>query len=132
MPTQQETQQRREAKALLESFWPDVFRFSKPRPLKLGILAELVADAERRGLPFDAEMLRVAIKAYTCRYIYQRALVMISDRIGLDGQVAGEVTPEQKAFARLKNRLADERGKARKQAAEAQKTMETDNSQSDA
>ena len=53
MATQEEKQQhQREARALLEGFWPEGFSFSAPKPLKIGITDDLVADAERRGLPF--------------------------------------------------------------------------------
>ena len=31
-------QRQKEAKALLEGFWPELFRFNKPRPLKMGVL----------------------------------------------------------------------------------------------
>ncbi|ENL7131959.1 hypothetical protein AB6A48_004614 [Escherichia coli] len=43
MSEQEEREQkRREYRALLEGFWPDAFNFSRPRPLKVGILAELI------------------------------------------------------------------------------------------
>ena len=38
MATQEEKQQhQREARALLEGFWPEGFSFSAPKPLKIGI-----------------------------------------------------------------------------------------------
>ncbi|EJQ0220072.1 hypothetical protein NZI17_004917 [Escherichia coli] len=100
MSEQEEREQkRREYRALLEGFWPDAFNFSRPRPLKVGILAELIADAEQRGLPFDSELLTSAIKFYTRRYVYQRALTTMKERTGLDGQIAGEVTPKQREYS---------------------------------
>ena len=46
MATQEEKQQhQREARALLEGFWPEGFSFSAPKPLKVGS-DDLVADAE--------------------------------------------------------------------------------------
>lgn len=124
----------RECRALLEGFWPDVFRFSKPRPLKEGIFAELVADSERRGLPFDAPLLKAAMKLYTCRYVYQRALSTMTERIGLDGQPAGVVTPEQQEYARIQLRHIDAkaREKARKRAAEAERAAKSSVSHSGA
>ena len=42
-------QRQKEAKALLEGFWPELFRFNKPRPLKMGVFADLVEDAKQQG-----------------------------------------------------------------------------------
>lgn len=100
MPTQEDNQQRkREAKALLEGFWPLAFSFSAPKPLKVGILDEMVNDAAARGLPFDHTLLKEAVKQYTLRYVYQRALAKGKVRYGLQGEESGTVTEEQKARA---------------------------------
>lgn len=125
---ERQQQHQREARALLEGFWPDVFRFSQPRPLKLGIFAE------RRGLPFDAMILKAAIKAYVCRYTYQRAMCTITERIGLDGQPDGEVSPEQQAYSRRQIRRIDAKAKekARKRATEAENAAKSPGSQSGA
>ncbi|EKH2437205.1 hypothetical protein O4M18_004256 [Escherichia coli] len=64
----------KEARALLEGFWPAVFSFSKPQPLKVGITAELIADVEARGLPFTLEMLKSSLALYTNRINYVRAV----------------------------------------------------------
>ena len=129
-------QKLRECRALLEGFWPEAFSFSRPRPLKLGIFEELVADAARRGLPFDAAVLKAAIKAYVCRYAYQRAMSTHSARIGLDGQPAGKVSPEQREYSRLQIQRIDakakEKEKKRKRAAEAAKAAKPSASQSGA
>jgi ProP effector len=92
-------QQQREARALLEGFWPNVFSFSKPKPLAVGILEEMVRDAETRGLPFGFGILKEAVKLYTLRYVYQFALAKCAERYNLRGEVAGMVTDEQKARA---------------------------------
>ena len=112
-------QRRREAKALLEGFWPEVFKYNNPRPLKLGIFADLVADAERRGLPFDGVIIKAALKAYTSRYAYQRGLCEASGRTGLNGQIEGEVTEEQKSYAGLQMTRIDDKGAAKKKARKA-------------
>lgn len=127
-------QKQRECRALLEGFWPDTFSYSRPRPLKLGIFEELVADAARRGLPFDAAVLKAAIKAYVCRYAYQRAMSTHSARIGLDGQPAGEVSPEQREYSRLQIQRIDAKAKEkkRKRAAEAAKAAKPSAGQSGA
>lgn len=114
----------KEARALLEGFWPVVFSFRKPRPLKVGITAELMADVETRGLPFTLEMLKSSLAIYTNRIDYLRALADGCQRIGLDGNPAGEPTEEQRARARKqlrhlleRQRKADRAGKAAQEAA---------------
>lgn len=90
----------KEARALLEGFWPVVFSFRKPQPLKVGITAELMADVETRGLPFTLEMLKSSLALYTNRIDYVRAVADGCQRIGLDGNPAGEPTEEQRTRAR--------------------------------
>lgn len=109
----------KEARALLEGFWPVVFSFRKPKPLKVGIAADLMADVETRGLPFTLEMLKSSLAIYTNRIDYLRALADGCQRIGLDGNPAGEPTEEQRARAwkqlrRLwaRQRKVDSAGKA--------------------
>lgn len=111
-------QQRRDARALLEGFWPEAFNFNEPRPLKLGVFEDLVADAQRRGLPFDAAILKAAMKAYTSRYVYQKAVSKITERIGVDGSPCGEVSAEQKAYAKVQLQRIDAKAKAKKTAVE--------------
>lgn len=113
----------KEARALLEGFWPTVFSFRKPQPLKVGITVDLMADVETRGLPFTLDMVKSSLALYTNRIDYVRALADGCLRIGLDGNPAGEPTEEQRARARkqlrqlwVRQRKAD---RARKVAQEA-------------
>ncbi|WP_167850705.1 ProQ/FINO family protein [Escherichia sp. E4742] len=106
----------KEARALLEGFWPVVFSFRKPQPLKVGITAELMVDVETRGLPFTLEMLKSSLALYTNRIDYVRAVA--------DGSPAGEPTEEQRARARkqlrqlwARQRKADRARKAAQEAA---------------
>lgn len=132
--SQDKKQQRREARALLEGFWPEVFRFNAPLPLKEGIFRELVVDAERRGLPFDAAILKKAMKTYTCRYAYQQAIVTKSERIDLEGSPVGIVTQEQRDYAKIQiQRInAKTRKNAQKRAADAQNVTKTAEGETDA
>ncbi|WP_052705613.1 ProQ/FINO family protein [Xenorhabdus doucetiae] len=101
MATQEEKKQAaREARALLEGFWPTLFCYRVPRPLKVGVLDELILDAKARGLPFDKKILRKALDNYTVRYRYQKALAKGGKRYGLDGKADGVVTDEQQAYAK--------------------------------
>ena len=106
-------QQQRAARALLEGFWPEAFNFSQPRPLKLGIFAELVADAQQRGLPFDATNLKAAMKSYTSRYVYKKDVSNITERIGVHGLPCGEESAEQKVLAKVHLQRIDAQAKKR-------------------
>ncbi|UAN34364.1 ProQ/FINO family protein [Enterobacter sp. JBIWA005] len=121
MATQDEKQQQqREFRALLEGFWPGVFSFSKPKPLRVGILTDMVTDAEARGLPFGHDVLKAAVKLYTLRYGYQLAVSRSAERYDLRGEVDGVVTDEQKARALEELKRRDAR-KRQKRATEAEK-----------
>lgn len=107
--------QLKEARALLEGFWPAVFSFRKPQPLKVGITAKLMADVE---------MLKSSLALYTNRIDYVRAVADGCQRIGLDGNPAGEPTEEQRTRARkqlrqlwARQRKADRARKAAQEAA---------------
>ncbi|EFM4132400.1 ProQ/FINO family protein [Escherichia coli] len=125
-------QRQKEAKALLEGFWPELFRFNKPRPLKMGVFADLVEDAKQRGLPFGEDIIRAAITIYTCRYAYQKSLSKVRERFNLSGEPEGEVTAEQKEYARLQIQRIDAKAKARKQARENENAAKPADSQSSA
>ncbi|WP_340614513.1 ProQ/FINO family protein [Xenorhabdus thailandensis] len=109
--TEEEKKQfEREAKALLEGFWSALFCYRVPRPLKVGVLEDLISDAEARGLPFNKEILRKALVKYTCRYKYQDALAQGGERYGLDGKAYGMVSDEQQE--RAKGQIARRNAKA--------------------
>ncbi|MDE9483871.1 ProQ/FinO family protein [Xenorhabdus bovienii] len=97
---EEKKQAAREARALLEGFWSTLFCYRVPRPLKVGVLDDLVSDAKARGLPFDKEILRKALVNYTIRYRYQKALAKGGKRYGLDGKADGVVTDEQQEYAK--------------------------------
>lgn len=125
-------QRQKEAKALLEGFWPELFQFNQPRPLKMGVFEDLVEDAKQRKLPFGADIIKAAMKIYTCRYAYQKALSKISERFNLSGEPEGDVTAEQKEYARLQIQRIDAKAKARKQARENENVAKSSDSQSSA
>lgn len=100
---------RKEAKALLEGFWGKAFNFKDPKPLKIGIDEDLMKSAEAQGLPFDEVVIKRALGAYlyTLRYTY--ALVREKHRYDLQGQIAGEVTEEERLAAKASIKQYHER-----------------------
>ena len=84
---------------LIEAF-PACFSRSAPQPLKIGLGEELLALAGVHPALADLirTQLRRALKVYTGSPAYRKALEQGGPRYDLDGQPAGEVTPEQQAF----------------------------------
>jgi sRNA-binding protein len=94
--------------AALAALFPAAFS-AKPwqahRPLKVGIGKELIA----RGV-LGASEVNAALKQYVDRLMYQKCLAAGGARVDLEGNVAGEVSREQRCRAerlvgRIKARL---------------------------
>jgi ProP effector len=79
---------------LLAEMWPAAFSIyeNRRRPLKVGIREEILAALD--GAVTAAE-LSLALRVYVSNRVYRARLVAGAVRIGLDGQPAGVVTPEQ-------------------------------------
>ncbi|HCL5065944.1 TPA: ProQ/FinO family protein, partial [Salmonella enterica] len=81
------------------ALWPELFNLDNPKPLRVGILDDLMQDISARNLTIGAGVLKAAIASYTRRIRYQKALAAGGDRYDLNGQPCGEVTPEQQQKA---------------------------------
>ncbi|EAS2902093.1 proQ/FINO family protein [Salmonella enterica] len=93
------------------AFWPELFDPDNPKPLKVGVLDDLMQDISARNLTIGTGVLKAAIASYTRRIRYQKALAAGGARYDLNGQPCGEVTPEQQQEAddALRN-VKEERG----------------------
>jgi ProP effector len=83
--------------AALAALFPAAFsaeRSQPHRPLKVGIGNDLVA----RGV-FGVREVNAALKRYVDRLTYQKCLAAGGARLDLDGNVAGEVSCEQRCRA---------------------------------
>jgi ProP effector len=82
--------------------FPNVFNRQTPKPLKIGLGEELLALAGVHPALADLTRTRIrrALKVYTGASAYRKVLAKGGPRYDLDGQPAGEVTPEQQTFAR--------------------------------
>lgn len=99
--------------ALLMDWFPKAFPkdYDQIKPLKVGIHADLV-----RGLPeIDAALLRRALANHTARDGYLLALIHHrgNHRYDLQGNVAGAVTPEERAEAIRRLETSTQRGQAK-------------------
>src|SRR6516162_11725522 len=82
---------------LLCDRFPQTFNRNAPKPLKVGVYADVLAAL---GDTVQLQDLKSALGAYTSNARYLRALTGGAPRIGLDGKPAGTVTPEDEAVAR--------------------------------
>lgn len=78
----------------LQERWPDLFNFSKPVPLAVGIVDKLFVQMPH----YKKARLHTVITRWCRGRIYRKALVPGASRHGLNG-VEGIVTEEQAAFA---------------------------------
>jgi ProP effector len=89
-------------------------------PLKIGIHLDLT---DRGVLRIDE--CRAVFRVYVGRRKYQKALANGGARLDLDGNPAGEVTPEQVAAAEVKLAAIKRKMKARREAERAKEAIET-------
>jgi sRNA-binding protein len=87
---------------LLGDQFPQTFSHRDPRPLKVGIHADVLTALGDAVQPRD---LKSALRAYTSNAGYLRALSTGASRIDLDAKPAGTVMAEDEAVA--KRRLAE-------------------------
>lgn len=91
---------RKEAQQLLVRLWPDVFDFKKPRPLKIGIINDMMESIKDRGIPILLRDIKFCLRTYTLRVRYQKCLIKGGYRYDLNGEPCGIVTLEQEMMAR--------------------------------
>ncbi|ENM0557632.1 ProQ/FinO family protein [Salmonella enterica] len=95
------------------AFWPELFDLDNPKPLKVGVLDDLMQDISARNLAIGAGVLRGVLASYTRRIRYQKALAAGGARYDLNGQPCGEVTPEQQQTQQTQQEAADALRKAK-------------------
>ncbi|MEN3262603.1 ProQ/FinO family protein [Sodalis endosymbiont of Spalangia cameroni] len=91
--------QGQEAIAGLITNWPALFDVGYPKPLKVGIAADIYKDIKARELELTRAKASAALMFYTQRAFYQQAVWQGGPRFDLRGQPCGEVTEEEQAHA---------------------------------
>jgi ProP effector len=81
---------------LLAKIWPACFSIYEKRrkPLKVGIRLDILAGLDGAITPKE---LKRALRWYVSNEFYRARVVVGAERVGLDGEPAGPVTPEQSA-----------------------------------
>ncbi|EFS4978674.1 prop effector [Escherichia coli] len=104
--TKRQRKNRRRINRLAE-YWPELFGAENIKPLKAGVIHDMLQDAKARELAIGHGVLRGALTSYIHTTRYLKAIVASGARYGLNGQPCGEVTEEDKSVASelLKRRL---------------------------
>ncbi len=79
----------------LEELYPACFDWRKPKPLKIGIHRDIIADGH------DRKRVRKALGAYCSRPSYRKAMKPGAVRIDLVGHLAGVVTEREVELAQM-------------------------------
>ena len=99
----------------LADLYPHCFDRMNRRPLKVGICEEIIAQHPE----MSRHRIKRLLKEYTQHELYWSTLKAGTPRIGLDGNVAGEVTLEDEQHALIQMARMARRAEAHKAAAQA-------------
>ncbi|HBC1012275.1 TPA: ProQ/FinO family protein [Escherichia coli] len=108
--TRRQRKNHRRIMRLVEA-WPELFNPETPKPLKVEVFDDLMADVSIRGLSFGQGALRAAVSSYAQSPRYLRVLMAGGARHDLKGQPCGEVTAEEQEAARTRLMVLNEKRK---------------------
>ncbi|MCV2503962.1 MAG: ProQ/FINO family protein [Neisseriaceae bacterium] len=80
-----------EATKILQTYWPDLFAGDQLKPLQVGILNDLKADARERNLPISGKIIKRCLSSLTYTLDYRLSIESGQARYGKDGQVCGSI-----------------------------------------
>ncbi len=86
----------RDAIKWLAAAYPNCFNPQSSRPLKIGILNDIVSKGQ---WPYPKTFLRKSLGFYVGTPLYLNTLLKETYRVSLEGEIAGEVTAHQKQIA---------------------------------
>jgi len=96
----------RDAIDWLTSTYPQCFNSQIPKPLKIGIDQDILSHGK---WPYSKNFLREILAFYTGSLFYQRALLKENNRVSLEGHAIEEVTDHQRAIAKERLRMIEEK-----------------------
>jgi len=89
--------------AAFKELWPQTFVDQQPPPLKIGISKDILDSGLPKDRPFTAREIQKGLQHYCNLPKYKKGLQKDGRiRIDLDGQPAGQVSPEEAEKAREK------------------------------
>lgn len=105
---------------MLMDTYPLTFSRENVKPLKIGIQEDLIADEK-----LARNRIKRALASYVRGIQYLKSMQVGADRVGLDGQPAGQVTEAEAEHAQAKlKQIQAQRQEARKAARQAERKAE--------
>lgn len=86
---------KKKAVKILEERWPKLFNFDSPKPLMIGVSADIFAITDEK----EHVQIKKSIQAYAGRLKYVRCLAKGGARYNLEGKISGEVSKEAQLVA---------------------------------
>lgn len=109
-PQNPEEVSKSEALRMVRERWPEAFRVSSPRPLKVGIHNEMKQTGE-----FPLPIIKSALKLFTSQERYLMSIKPGRSRIDLDGKTAGKVKLKEAVNAEITLFMRSEKQRRKQQ-----------------
>ncbi|HEJ9542427.1 TPA: osmoprotectant transporter ProQ [Proteus mirabilis] len=77
-----------------------LFNEPEAKPLMIGIKEAMIAEVKDKGLDIPESHIKQGLRSYISRKTYLKALTLGGNRFDMNGQLKGEVTPQQQALAK--------------------------------
>ncbi|HEJ9480760.1 osmoprotectant transporter ProQ [Proteus mirabilis] len=77
-----------------------IFNEPEAKPLMIGIKEAMIAEVKDKGLDIPESHIKQGLRSYISRKTYLKALTLGGNRFDMNGQLKGEVTPQQQALAK--------------------------------
>ena len=97
---------------MLKNRWPKLFNTENPKPLKIGITAEIKKDQSIK--PSEMKEIDLAIRRYCNSYRYQKAIIKGTHRYDIEGNPVQEIDETHKNWAKMKLKIIKRKMKAAK------------------
>ncbi|EHK0699919.1 hypothetical protein ICL29_004044 [Salmonella enterica] len=89
---------RRPQRKLIE-YWPDLYRNGRILPVAVGIREAMLADLQARGIIINPKRLERELFNALNTENYQRRILFMKHRHGLDGKPVAEITDTEREYA---------------------------------
>lgn len=109
----QRQERRQEALIWLKDTFPACFNLNHPQPLKIGIfddILHLLEEKDPLNLPTRVS-LRKAMRYYSENHLYHKAILTSPHRYDLKGDMAQDVTDQERDYAKIRLDLLEARYK---------------------
>ncbi|MDR9909355.1 ProQ/FINO family protein [Enterobacter hormaechei] len=83
----------------LINHWPDMYRNGRILPVAVGIREAMVEDLKARGITINPKRIASELSSALNTENYQRRILFMKHRYGLDGKPVAEITDQEREYA---------------------------------